>query len=59
MASLIFGIADALQIRLQIADIGIPYQFLLMFPYLLTVIAVTGIVGKTVSPKALGNPYVK
>ena len=59
MASLIFGIADALQIRLQIADVGIPYQFLLMFPYLLTVIAVTGIVGKTVSPKALGNPYVK
>ncbi|NLC04508.1 MAG: ABC transporter permease [Tissierellia bacterium] len=59
MASLIFGIADALQIRLQIADIGIPYQFLLMFPYLLTVIAVTGIVGKTVAPKALGNPYVK
>ncbi len=59
MASLIFGVADALQIRLQIADIGIPYQFLLMFPYLLTVIAVTGIVGKTVAPKALGNPYVK
>ena len=59
MASFIFGIADALQIRLQMVDIGIPYQFLLMFPYLLTVIAVTGIVGKTTSPKALGNPYEK
>lgn len=59
MASFIFGVADALQIRLQMVDIGIPYQFLLMFPYLLTVIAVTGIVGKTTSPKALGNPYEK
>lgn len=58
-ASLIFGAADALQIRLQMMEVGIPYQFLLMFPYLLTVIAVTGIVGKTTSPKALGNPYEK
>ncbi|HZJ99276.1 MAG TPA: ABC transporter permease [Tissierellaceae bacterium] len=59
IASLIFGVADALQIRLQIADIGIPYQFLLMFPYLLTVIAVTGKRGRSVSPKALGTPYEK
>ncbi len=59
IASLIFGIADALQIRLQIANIGIPYQFLLMFPYLLTVVAVTGMKGRSISPKALGTPYEK
>lgn len=59
MASLIFGVADALQIRLQTAGVAIPYQFLLMFPYLLTVVAVTGIVGRTVSPRALGQPYEK
>lgn len=59
IASLIFGLADALQIRLQIAEIGIPYQFLLMFPYLLTVIAVTGKRGRSVSPRALGTPYEK
>lgn len=59
MASLIFGIADALQIRMQMSGLGIPYQFLLMFPYLLTVIAVTGIVGRTTSPKALGTAYEK
>lgn len=59
IASLIFGVADALQIRLQTAGIGIPYQFLLMFPYLLTVVALTGIVGKTVAPKALGKAYAK
>lgn len=59
MASLIFGVADALQIRIQMSGISIPYQFLLMFPYLLTVVAVTGIVGRTTSPKALGRPYEK
>jgi simple sugar transport system permease protein len=59
IASLIFGVADALQIRLQTAGIGIPYQFLLMFPYVLTVAALTGIVGKTVAPKALGKAYAK
>lgn len=59
MASLIFGVADALQIRMQMSGLGIPYQFLLMLPYLLTVVAVTGIVGRTTSPKALGKPYEK
>lgn len=59
VASLIFGVADALQIRLQTAGVEIPYQFLLMFPYLLTVVALTGIVGKTVAPKALGKAYAK
>ncbi len=59
MASLIFGIADALQIRIQMSGLNIPYQFLLMFPYLLTVVAVTGIVGRTTSPNALGKPYEK
>lgn len=59
MASLIFGVADALQIRIQMSGVAIPYQFLLMFPYLLTVVAVTGIVGRTTSPKALGKPYEK
>lgn len=59
LASLIFGVADALQIRMQMSGLGIPYQFLLMFPYLLTVVAVTGIVGRTTSPRALGRPYEK
>ncbi len=59
MASLIFGIADALQIRIQMSGLNIPYQFLLMFPYLLTVVAVTGIVGRTTSPNALGRAYEK
>lgn len=59
LASLLFGFADALQIRIQMTSLNIPYQFLLMFPYLLTVIAVTGIVGKSEAPRALGKPYEK
>lgn len=59
LASLLFGFADALQIRVQMTNINIPYQFLLMFPYILTVVAVTGIVGKSSAPRALGRPYEK
>lgn len=58
-ASLIFGAADAIQVRLQTAGLGIPYQFSLMFPYILTIIALTGLVGRTVPPAAEGKPYVR
>lgn len=59
LASLIFGAADALQIRFQAAGLGIPYQFLLMLPYLITILAMTGLVGKTTPPAASGKPYAK
>lgn len=59
LASLLFGFADALQIRIQMTGFNIPYQFLLMFPYILTIIVVTGIVGRSSSPRALGRPYEK
>jgi simple sugar transport system permease protein len=38
----IFASADALQIRAQALGIGIPYQFLVMLPYLVTLIALAG-----------------
>lgn len=58
-ASLVFGLADALQIRLQAAGTGIPYQWFLMLPYLVTVVAMSGLVGKTTAPAALGKVYEK
>lgn len=58
-AALLFGFGDALQIRMQAMGSHIPYQFLLMLPYLLTVAALAGFVGKAVSPKASGKPYFK
>ncbi len=58
-ATLIFGFGDALQIRLQAMGSSIPYQFLLMFPYIITIGALAGFVGKAIAPKASGKPYIK
>jgi ABC-type uncharacterized transport system permease subunit len=57
--SLLFGLADAFQLRLQAVGFRIPYQFLLMLPYVLTIAAISGIMGKANPPAALGKPYEK
>lgn len=57
LATLLFGIADALQLRLQALGADVPYQFLLMLPYLLTIIALVGVVKRTNAPAALAVPY--
>jgi len=44
---------------LQAAGTGIPYQWFLMLPYLVTVVAMSGLVGKTTAPAALGKVYEK
>lgn len=54
---LVFGAADAAQLRMQTAGSVIPYQFLQMLPYLITVIALAGVVGHTRPPKTWGAPY--
>jgi general nucleoside transport system permease protein len=56
-ACLLFGIGDAFQFRLQTFDTGIPYQIPIMIPYILTVAALAGLVGRTVPPKTAGQPY--
>ena len=58
-ACLFFGFCDALQIRLQVASVGIPYQFFQMIPYVATVIALTVIGSGKSGPKAAGKPYRK
>lgn len=60
-ACLLFGAADALQFRAQTWSqtygVNIPYQFLVMAPYLLTIAALAGLVGRTNPPKTVGKPY--
>ena len=58
-ASLIFGFADSLQGKLAILRVPIPSQFLLMAPYIATMIALAGLVGRAVAPAADGKPYEK
>ena len=58
-ASLLFGFADALQNILSILGTSIPSDFLLMMPYIVTIIVVAGLVGRVRPPKADGEPYVK
>jgi simple sugar transport system permease protein len=56
-SSLIFGFADSLQVKLQILRVPIPSEFLLMAPYIVTMIILTGVVGRAIPPAADGQPY--
>jgi simple sugar transport system permease protein len=58
-AALIFGFADSLQTKLAILEVPIPSNFLLMAPYLVTMIALAGVVGEATPPAADGQPYEK
>ena len=53
-ACLFFGVAEAAQIRLQ--AVGLPTQFVQMLPYLLTMVALAGFVGRSRPPASLGHP---
>lgn len=54
VACLLFAAAETLQIQLQSAQI-IPSQFVAMIPYVLTIVAVAGVVGRSTPPAALGK----
>lgn len=54
-ACFIFGLGEALSTRLQ--DSGISPNLLATLPYLLTLVALVGLVGRTAPPAADGVPY--
>lgn len=58
-AALLFGFAQNLQYGLAIIGSPVPSEFLLMLPYVLTVVAVAGLVGKVTGPAAAGKAYIK
>jgi simple sugar transport system permease protein len=55
VAALLFGVANASQFLFQAMDLDIPYQFFLMLPYLLTLLALAGAVGRVTAPNQLGR----
>ena len=58
-AALLFGFADALQQKLGLLNTGIPTEFLLMAPFLVTIMVVAGFAGGTNAPAHDGVAYVK
>ncbi len=59
LAALFFGFADQLATYLGAINSIIPGQFLAMLPYLATILAVAGLVGRVRAPAADGKPYIK
>jgi general nucleoside transport system permease protein len=58
-AGLLFGFADSLASKLAILGVEIPSQFLLMAPYVVTMVILAGLVGRGQMPAADGTPYKK
>ncbi len=58
-AALLFGFANQLQGTLGALGSPIPSEFMLMAPYLATIFAVAGVVGRVRAPAADGQPYTK
>lgn len=57
LACVFFAVLDALQLRLQVINDAIPYQFLQMVPYLITLLALSFFMKPGAEPKANGKPY--
>jgi len=58
-AALLFGFASAMQLTLSINAPSIPSNVVATLPYLATIVAVAGLVGRVRAPAADGEPYVK
>ena len=58
-AALLFGAANALQIRLQTIGVSLSPYLLNILPYAITLVAMLLAIGKNSEPESLAKPYVK
>ncbi len=58
-ASLLFGMFDALQLKLQFSHPEVPYQLFIALPYVAALLALLGLLGRYAPPQALGKPYTR
>lgn len=64
VAALLFALFEALQTTVQVGGgtvlgVTVAYQFLLMVPYVATIIVLAGFVGRSRPPAADGKPYIR
>lgn len=59
LASIFFGLTEAIQIQASMLGLKMPSEFLQALPYIATILALVGVVGKAVGPAAGGKPYDK
>jgi len=58
-ACLLFGFADAFQLRTQAVGVDLPHDLMIALPYIVALLALATVVGKASAPAALGKHYVK
>lgn len=59
LGTILFGLGDAFQIRLQTYGVQVPYQLLLMLPYVITLIALVAFMRNARGPAASGTPFME
>ncbi len=55
--AMVFALAEAVRLKIGNFKTGIPSEFLIMAPYVVTLIVVAGFIGASRAPKAAGQPY--
>jgi ABC-type uncharacterized transport system permease subunit len=55
--ALVFALAEAVRLKIGNFKTGIPSEFLIMAPYVVTLVVVAGFIGASRAPKAAGQPY--
>jgi ABC-type uncharacterized transport system permease subunit len=59
LGTILFGVGDAFQIRLQAYGVQVPYQLLMMLPYLITLLALVIFMRNARGPAASGTPFTE
>lgn len=59
LGALLFGFADQIGQFLRVIGSPVPSSFLSMLPYIVTIVAVAGLIGKVRAPAADGKPYIR
>lgn len=55
--AMLFSVVDALQLWVQVLGLNVPYEFAVMAPYVLTIVALAAVAGRIWEPAALGQPF--